>query len=65
MIYNIGDRIITKKPHPCGNNSWTIVRVGADIKIKCDKCAHIVMIDLDKFPKTIKQHFPIEVDNER
>lgn len=60
MQYNINDKVITKKTHPCGNNCWTIVRVGSDIKIKCDKCGHIVMIDLNKFPKIIKQHIPSE-----
>lgn len=58
MTYNIGDKIITKKTHPCGGNIWTIVRVGCDVKIQCEKCGRIVMIDGNKFPQTIKKHFP-------
>ena len=57
MLYSKGDRIITKKQHACGGNEWTVIRTGADIKIKCDKCARIVMIDLTEFPKIIKKHF--------
>ncbi len=60
MKYNIGDKVITKKTHPCGGNSWTIVRVGSDIKIKCDKCGRSVMIDFNKFTSVIKKHFPAE-----
>ena len=45
MNFEIGDKIISKKTHPCGGNVWTVTRVGADIKIKCDKCGHVVMID--------------------
>lgn len=56
MNYSVGDRIITKKAHPCGSNEWEIIRVGADIKIKCLKCGRIVMVGLDKFPKLIKKH---------
>ncbi len=42
-IYSIGDKIVTKKCHPCGGNIWTVVRIGADIKVKCDTCGHIIM----------------------
>lgn len=53
-MYKIGDSVTTKKNHPCGNNVWTIIRVGADIKIKCDKCERIVMIPLSNFASKIK-----------
>ncbi len=56
MQYNLGDKIISKKIHPCGGNSWTIIRVGCDIKIQCDKCGHIVMLDRNKFPSIIKKY---------
>lgn len=58
MQYNIGDKIISKKNHPCGGNVWTIIRTGCDIKIKCDKCGHTIMIGLDKFPSIIKSYLP-------
>lgn len=54
MAYQIGDIVTTKKTHPCGGNTWTIVRVGADIKIKCEKCQRIVMFSLDDFKSKIK-----------
>lgn len=60
MIYNIGDKVITKKTHPCGGNIWTILRTGCDIKIKCDKCGRIVMLDYQAFEKSIKKHIHFE-----
>lgn len=44
-----------KKKHPCGSFDWEIIRLGADIKIKCDGCGHIVMLPRFKFNKMIKK----------
>lgn len=33
-----------KKPHPCGTNRFKIIRMGMDIRIKCEGCGHSVMI---------------------
>lgn len=51
----VGDIAIMKKPHPCGNNEFTVVRVGADVKIQCNKCERIVMIDRPVFEKRVKK----------
>ncbi len=53
--YNIGSKVIMKKQHPCGNNEWEIVRVGADIKIKCLKCGRTVLIPRIEFNKKLKK----------
>ena len=55
MVYSIGDKIITKKKHPCGNDIWTSVRVGADYKIRCDKCGRVVMLSSSEFLKSVRQ----------
>ncbi len=55
MTVNLGDKVITKKNHPCGSNEWTVVRTGADIKIKCIKCERVVMIPLSIFSTKIKK----------
>ena len=51
MIYSIGDKVITKKKHPCGSDVWTVIHV----KIKCDKCGRVVMLGVEEFKKAIKQ----------
>ena len=55
MKISVGDKILTKKPHPCGCDEWTVVRVGADIKIKCEKCGRIVMLSITEFEKRLKK----------
>lgn len=44
-----------KKQHPCGNKEFEIIRLGADIKIKCTSCGRIVMIPRIKFQKDAKK----------
>jgi hypothetical protein len=53
--YSIGDIVRTKKAHPCGGDLWEIIRVGADMKIRCRQCGRIVMLDREKFTKRVKQ----------
>jgi len=43
--------ISTKKPHPCGSSDWEVIRMGADVKIKCVKCGHVVEMKRAKFEK--------------
>ena len=45
----LGDVITTRKPHPCGSSEWTVIRTGADIKIRCSGCGRILMLDRDSF----------------
>lgn len=54
-IFNLGDIVEMKKQHPCGSNQFEIIRVGADIKIKCIGCGRIVMIPRGKFKKEAKR----------
>lgn len=44
-----------KKTHPCGNNEFEIIRLGADIKIRCTKCDHVIMLPRIDFNKKIKK----------
>ncbi len=53
--YSIGDIVRTRKAHPCGGDLWEVVRVGADMKIRCCQCGRIVMLDREKFIKRVKQ----------
>lgn len=53
--FYLGDRVILKKPHACGENLWEIVRVGADVKLKCTACGRVVMLDRLEFLKRAKK----------
>ncbi len=47
----LGDIVEMRKPHPCGSRQWTVIRTGADIKIRCQVCQRIVMMDRETFVK--------------
>ena len=51
--YDIGSLVVMKKGHPCGENLWEVIRLGADIKIKCMKCGRMVMIPRIDFNKKL------------
>ena len=58
MKIEIGDVLVLKKGHPCGENSWKVIRVGADVKLECQGCNRIVMIDRVTLNKRIKKSIP-------
>ncbi len=53
--FGLHDTVMMKKPHACGENRWQIIRVGADIKIKCLRCGRIVMLDRQGFVRMGKK----------
>lgn len=53
--YKLNSIVTMKKPHPCGTNEWQIVRVGADIKIKCIACGRSIMMPRIEFNKKMKK----------
>ena len=53
--YQLNDVVEMKKQHPCGTNEWKIIRLGADIRIKCVGCGHSVMIPRREFEKKMKK----------
>ena len=54
-VYNVGSQVVLKKGHPCGENLWEIVKLGADIRLKCTKCGRIVIIPRIELNKKIKK----------
>ena len=54
-MYDLHDIAEMKKKHPCGVNRWEIVRMGADIKIKCTGCGRLIMMTRRDFEKRMKK----------
>lgn len=50
----LGDIVRLRKPHPCGGYDWEIVRLGADIGLKCQTCQHRVLLTRREFEKRLK-----------
>jgi len=53
--YGLNDIVEMKKPHPCGENAWKIIRLGMDIRIKCTGCNHSVLIPRKEFESKLKK----------
>jgi hypothetical protein len=51
----VGDIIDTKKPHPCGNNRFEVLRVGMDFRIRCVKCDKQIWISRINLEKRIRK----------
>lgn len=53
--FGLNDIVEMKKQHPCGENRWKIIRMGMDIRIKCQGCEHSVLIPRREFVKKVKR----------
>jgi hypothetical protein len=53
--FDLGDIVYMKKQHPCGVHEFEVIRLGADIKIKCIGCGRIIMIPRSQFVKSAKK----------
>ena len=50
----LGDVIRLKKKHPCGGSDWEVVRLGADIGIKCLTCEHRLLVGRTMLEKRLE-----------
>ena len=55
MDLKLNDKLKMKKKHPCGSFDFTVLRVGMDIKIRCDGCGREVMLPRSKVERNIKK----------
>ncbi|MGN1011901.1 MAG: DUF951 domain-containing protein [Clostridia bacterium] len=65
MEVNIGDVLRLKKPHPCGGYCWEVLRVGADFRLKCQTCGHVVMLARSEVMRRVKEIIPKEENTEK
>ena len=55
MNIKLGDILVMKKAHPCGEKRWLVLRTGADFRLRCMGCGHEVMTPRFKAEKNIKE----------
>lgn len=66
MDIQIGDVLVMKKSHPCGEKSWKVLRIGADFRLRCLGCGHEIMVSRFKAEKNIRsvtRHENISTDS--
>ncbi|MEH6938486.1 DUF951 domain-containing protein [Bacillus sp. JJ664] len=54
-VFDLNDIVEMKKAHPCGVNKWKIIRMGMDIRLKCEGCGHSVLIPRKEFSRKLKK----------
>ena len=54
---SVGDTLELKKPHPCGEKLFKVLRVGSDVRIVCNGCGRDMTVDRVKLEKSIKNVF--------
>ena len=54
MEIKLGDVVRLRKKHPCGGDEWEVVRLGADIRIRCLKCQRYVLLERSTFERRVK-----------
>ena len=55
MEISLGDVVRLKRKHPCGSYEWQVVRLGADIGIKCRGCNRRVLLERRDFERRVKE----------
>lgn len=67
--FRIDDVVRLRKPHPCGSFEWRIVRLGADIGIRCLGCNRRVLLERRILEKRLKSFVsrgePLDPEKER
>lgn len=51
----VGDVVQMRKSHPCGGDTWQVVRIGAEIGIRCLTCNRKVMLLRSDFERRVKR----------
>ncbi len=57
---HLGDVLQLKKPHPCGSDRWTVLRVGADLRLRCEGCGRIVLVGRAQIERRVRRLFPVD-----
>ena len=54
VVFVIDDIVRLRKPHPCGSYLWRVVRIGADIGLRCEQCQHRVLLPRRQLERRLK-----------
>lgn len=55
MQIAVGDILIMKKQHPCGENRFQVLRIGMDFKLRCLGCSHEMMLPRSRVEKNVRR----------
>lgn len=52
---SVGDTVVMKKKHPCSSDTFTVMRIGSDIRIVCTGCKRDLTLKRESLEKMIKR----------
>lgn len=54
MDIQVGDILEMKKEHPCGSRCWSVLRLGMDLRLRCEGCGREVILPRRKAESSVK-----------
>jgi hypothetical protein len=54
LVLRLGDVLTLRKPHPCGTNAWEVMRLGADIGLRCTGCNRRVLLERSEVARRVR-----------
>ncbi|MBI2916387.1 MAG: DUF951 domain-containing protein [Chloroflexi bacterium] len=60
MDVHLGDVLRLRKPHPCGTDLWDVVRLGADLGLRCQGCQRRVLMPRGDVERQVKEWIKAE-----
>ncbi len=58
--WEVGDLLEMKKPHPCGEKKFRVLRTGSDIRLVCEGCGRDMVLPREKVEKALRRVIPQE-----
>ncbi|HOQ73205.1 MAG: DUF951 domain-containing protein [Limnochordia bacterium] len=53
-MHEVGQILTLRKKHPCGGQTWEVIKPGVDTRLKCTTCGRVILIPRDKLVRQIK-----------
>ena len=54
----VGDTLELKKPHPCGEKHFRVMRTGSEVRIVCVGCGRDMSLDRVKLERAVRHRIP-------
>ena len=56
----VGDMLELKKPHPCGEKLFRVMRTGSEVRVVCVGCGRDMSLDRVKLERAVRNRIPAE-----
>ena len=65
MDIQVGDTLTMKKPHPCGEKRFKVLRIGSDIRLVCEGCGRDMTLPREKVEKSIRKIISVPAEPDK